>query len=203
MFGFLSFFFKPNFGLIAVVGMLVFLFSGQLFPKSLDCQTLNCAKAAEIVKADQFWQQNKDKITTSLQKNFQPKDSQTTFSLPWNTEKNDLNGEKLYGENVKSENAKIDTGKETENIKQILEEKNIYEAKKADYHAKVLFLLESLNPEKQKKLCQLNFSFVSTSQEEAKIQAICQKVNAQTVQGIVSDKSVKSDIFAVPEEFLN
>lgn len=194
MFGFLNFFFKPNFGLIAIVGMVVFLFSGQLFPKSLDCGTLNCAKAGEIVKADEFWQQNKDKIATTFQKNFQPKNTQTAFSLPWNTEE--------PSSNSTEQNLKIDTGKETENIKQILEEKNIYETKKADYHNKVLFLLENLKPEKQKKLCQLNFSFVSTSQNEAKIQEICQKVNAQSVQGIVSNQS-KSDIFVIPEEFLN
>ena len=184
--------FRPNFGLIVGIGIVAFIFSGQLFPQNLDCQTINCAKASELVKTDQFWQENQDKII-NFGKNIP--NSQTPFSLPWTSEKSQESSESSQ---------KVDTGIKTEDIAKILGDQNLFEEKKNDYHNKVLFLLENSSAERQKKLCGLNLGFIATSKAEAQIQVICQKFGSQGIQGINEglESNLKTDIFHIPEEYL-
>ena len=179
----LGVFFRPNFVLIAILGVGLLAYSGFFNPNSnsVNCQTTTCAKASEMLKNDQFWQKNSSNF--NLQ----------NFSVPWQSDNSEFQ-------------------KELENIDQKTKEKNevkvisgdIYQKQESEYHQKVLFLLQNLNESKKEKLCELNFNFVVETQDEAKIQAICQKLNQdKSVQGASSELKTNGKIFVIPKDFLD
>ena len=141
-----------------------------------------------MLKSDQFWQKNNSNFNLA------------SFSIPW---KSDNSG---FDKELQNLDKKIqENGKNSENkleINQIAGD--IYQKQKVEYHQKVLFLLENLNQTKREKLCELNMSFVVESQDEAKIQAICQKLNQnKSVQGANSETNPNNKIFVIPTDFLD
>lgn len=188
--------FRPNFVLIAILGVGILGFSGFFNSNSspINCQTTTCAKASEMLKSDQFWQKNNSNLNLT---NFT-----TNFSIPWKSDNSGFDKELQNLDKKTQENSQ----KKLENnleINQIAGD--IYQKQKVEYHQKVLFLLENLNQAKREKLCELNMSFVVESQDEAKIQAICQKLNQnKSVQGASSEvKNQNGKIFVIPSDFLD
>lgn len=184
--------FRPNFVLIAILGVGILGFSGFFNSNSspINCQTTTCAKASEILKSDQFWQKN----TSSL--------NLTSFSIPWKSDNSTFDKELQDLDKKTNENST----KKSENNFQITQiTGDLYQKQKTEYHQKVLFLLENLNQTKREKLCELNFNFVIETQDEAKIQAICQKLNQnKSVQGANSEiKNQNNKIFVIPTNFLD
>lgn len=184
--------FRPNFVLIAILGVGILGFSGFFNSNSspINCQTTTCAKASEILKSDQFWQKN----TSSL--------NLASFSIPWKSDNSTFDKELQDLDKKTNENST----KKSENNLQINQiTGDIYQKQKTEYHQKVLFLLENLNQTKREKLCELNFNFVIETQDEAKIQAICQKLNQnKSVQGANSEiKNQNNKIFVIPTDFLD
>lgn len=184
--------FRPNFVLIAILGVGILGFSGFFNSNSspINCQTTTCAKASEILKSDQFWQKN----TSSL--------NLASFSIPWKSDNSTFDKELQDLDKKTNENST----KKSENNFQITQiTGDLYQKQKTEYHQKVLFLLENLNQTKREKLCELNFNFVIETQDEAKIQAICQKLNQnKSVQGANSEiKNQNNKIFVIPTDFLD
>lgn len=183
--------FRPNFVLIAILGVGILGFSGFFNSNTtqINCQTTTCAKASEMLKSDQFWQKNNSNFNLS------------SFSLPWKSDNSSFDKEL---QNLDKKNQ--ESGKNSENNLQINQiAGDIYQKQKTEYHQKVLFLLENLNQTKREKLCELNSSFVIETQDEAKIQAICQKLNQnKSVQGASSEvKNPNNKIFVIPTDFLD
>lgn len=183
--------FRPNFVLIAILGVGVLGFSGFFNSNSsiINCQTTTCASASEMLKNDQFWQKNN--ITSNL--------NLANFSIPWDSDNS--------GFTKQMENADQKTQENLEKNSEINKiSGDIYQKQKAQYHQKVLFLLENLNQAKKEKLCELNMNFVVENQDEAKIQAICQKLNqGKSVQGAntEAENGQSKKIFVIPSSFLD